>query len=108
MINSDIIKRAAEKLSNDLQPYLQPIHKVSEEEYKASLEKTLRLGANFGLKLFSQGARWSFGGWDVRERNEKNGRRSLVVLPALLKMTDEYGHFLRDPLVLHAETCVDF
>ncbi|MCJ1344866.1 hypothetical protein MMC31_003071 [Peltigera leucophlebia] len=108
MINSDIIKRAAEKLSNDLQPYLQPIRKVSEEECKASLEKTLRLGAKFGLQLFSQGARWSFGSWDIRERNEKKGRRSLVVLPALLKMTDEYGHFLRNPLVLHEETCVDF
>lgn len=108
MINSYIIARAAEKLSNDLQPYLQPTAIVSKEESKASLEKTLRLGATFGLKLFSQGARWSFGYWDTRERNEEKGRRSLVLLPALLKITDEYGHFLRDPQVLHEETCVDF
>lgn len=108
MINSDVITRAAEKLSNDLQPYLQPTRIVSKEECKASLEKTLRLGAMFGLKLFSQGARWSFGDWDIRERNTKKGRRSLVVLPALLKMTDEYGHFLGDPLVLHEEKCEDF
>lgn len=108
MINSDVITRAAEKLSNDLQPYLQPTQIVSKEECKASLEKTLRLGAMFGLKLFSQGARWSFGDWDVRERDTKKGRRSLVLLPAVLKMTDEYGHFLGDPLVLHEETCEDF
>ena len=105
-INSDIITRAAEQLSNDLQPYLQS-GIVSKEECKASLEKTLRLGAAFGLKLFSQGARWSFRNWDIRERNEEKGRRSLIVLPALLKITDEHGHFLQDPQVLHEETSVD-
>lgn len=108
MINSDVITRAAEKLSNDLQPYLQPIDIVSKEECQASLEKTLRLGATFGLNLFSQGPRWSFGNWVIRERNAEKGSRSLVVLPALLKMTDEYGQFYRDPLVLHEETCEYF
>lgn len=107
MINSDTITKAAEKLSNDLQPYLIP-GIVSKEESKASLEKTLRCGAKFGLRLLSQGARWAFGEWDIRERKDKKGRPCLVVLPALLKLTDEDGNFVRDSEVRHEEWCFHF
>lgn len=109
MVNSDIIKRAAEKLSTDLQPYLRPTRHISEKECQESLEKTLRLGAMFGLKLFSQGARWSFGEWDKGEKTEmKSGRRILLVSPALLKVTGENGQFFADPIVVHGETYGEF
>lgn len=107
MINSDIITRAAEKLSNDLQPYLRT--EISKEESKVSLQKTLRCGARFGLRLFSQGARWGFGEWDIRERKDKDGRPCLVVLPALLRLTDSHGNPVPPDLeVRHEEYCLGF
>lgn len=70
VVNSDIIKGAAEKLSADVRLYLVLKSVSSEEERKESLEKTLRLEAKFGLRLFSQGAKWGFKNWD---KNEKIG-----------------------------------
>ena len=107
MINSDIITRVAEKLSNDLQLYLQP-GRLSKEECKEGLVKVLRSGATFGLRLLSQGARWGFGEWDIRERKDKDGMPCLVVLPALLKLTDKKGQFFSVSELRHEEFCYGF
>lgn len=82
--------------------------RISEEECKEGLEKTLRCGAMFGLRLLSQGAGGSFGEWDLRERKDTEGRPCLVVLPALLKLTDANGQIFPFPVVHREEYCFDF
>ena len=94
-------KRASGKTTSLITP--------TEEERKESLKKTLRLEAKFGLRLFSQGAKWGFKNWDNNKKlGGILGGHTIVMLPALLKMTNENGHHLSDPIIVHEATSVDF
>lgn len=65
----------------------------------------MKKAAEFGVTLFSQRSTWIYAwGKGVNSELAVGGRRSLTVRPALVRITDEDGKLLEQPVVaLEAE-----
>ncbi|KAI9775608.1 MAG: hypothetical protein M1839_001009 [Geoglossum umbratile] len=113
--NFDTIQRTAESISDRLKDYEKsalPSHRhskssvspLSHQECVMSLEQVMLQGANLGIDLLSQGASFQHARWEIRE---PGGRPLLVVFPEILRMTDENGYRLPEPVSIYKEIAED-
>ena len=88
------IAKTVQAFSRAFEPWKNPKHR--DEERMLSLSTILTESAELGIWLFSQPSALQFQ-WP-RPRDIKAGE--LVILPALLKTTDEHGKKLIEPQII--------